>query len=258
MPADRDLDAIRAREQAFHDALAETWGDRSLEPRRSPDVWERALAGGAAPIAGATVLELGCGDGEVTMQLVDHGAAHVTAIDLSPGMVELARQRMAAFHPDAPVRFAAAPAEDTGLPSESFDLVVGKFVLHHLDWPGAVDEIARLLGPGGRAVFIETSALNPILRFARRHLAGRFGVRSVGTPDEHPLTADDIDALKARFPRVTVDFPNFFVLHVFDRNVLGFRFPKLTKLLYRSDVWISRKVPPLRRLSYYLRVQLQK
>jgi ubiquinone/menaquinone biosynthesis C-methylase UbiE len=257
MPADRELDAIRAREQAFHDAVAEQRDDGSLAPRRSPDVWERALGSAAMPIEGATVLELGCGDGEITMQLVNAGAAHVTAIDLSPGMVDLARKRMEAFRPDAPVRFAAAPAEETGLPSAAFDLIVGKFVLHHLDWPQAVEEIARLLKPGGRAVFIETSALNPLLRFARKHLTGRFGVSRLGTPDEHPLTRADIDVLRARFRNVTVDFPNFFLFHVFDRNVLRFRFARITKVLYRTDVWIRRNLPALGRLSYYMRVRLE-
>ena len=255
MSSEPDIDAVHAREQAFHDALAEKQG---LAPRREPDVFERAATSGAMPIAGTRVLELGCGDGELTMQLVELGAAEVTAVDLSPGMVELARRRMDAFQPGASVTFQAAPAEETGLPAESFDLVVGKFVLHHLDWPQAADEIDRVLAPGGRAVFVETSAFNPLLRVARRRLAGRLGVQRVGTPDEHPLTSADIDVLRDRFPDVRVDFPNFFVFHVFDRNVLRFRYPRATKLLYRADVEIACRAPALRRFSYYLRVELRK
>ena len=258
MSAESPRDAVHAREQRFHDTLAEQRAREPLEPPRDPDPWEQAIVRGALPIEGARVLELGCGDGELTMQLIDSGASEVTAIDISPGMVDLARRRVEEFRPGARARFEAAPAEDTGLPGESFDIVVGKFVLHHLDLPKAVEELARVMKPGARGVFMETSALNPALRLARRHLTGRFGVRRLGTPDEHPLGRDDLALLSERFRRAEVDFPVFHVLHILDRNVFAFRHARLTKVLYHADQAVVRRLPALGFLSYFLRVRLEK
>lgn len=53
--------------------------------------------------------------------------------------------------------FVAQPVKRTGLPSESFDVIVGRWILHHVDLGQAASELARLLAPGGRAVFLENS-----------------------------------------------------------------------------------------------------
>src|SRR5207302_2324866 len=124
-----------------------------------------------------------CGAGDVTMRLLKRGA-HVTALDLSPGIVEVARERAARFVPEGEGEFIAAPAEATSLDSDSFDWVVGLWALHHTEIDACSSEIHRVLKPESRAVFVETSALNPLLMFARRHLVGRWRIRRFGTPDE--------------------------------------------------------------------------
>ena len=98
-------------------------------------------------------LELGCGTGFFLLNLklagvLDEG--HVT--DLSPGMVEVARRNAAAlgFTVDGRV----ADAESLPYPDDSFDLVVGHAVLHHIpDVELALREVVRVLRPGGRFVF---------------------------------------------------------------------------------------------------------
>jgi ubiquinone/menaquinone biosynthesis C-methylase UbiE len=98
-------------------------------------------------------LELGCGTGFFTLNLklagvIDEG--HVT--DLSPGMVEVARRNAAnlGFTVDGRV----ADAERLPYDDESFDIVIGHAVLHHIpDLDRAFAEILRVLKPGGRFVF---------------------------------------------------------------------------------------------------------
>src|SRR5207245_1112983 len=107
------------------------------------------------------------------------------------GMVAIAEQRARHFAPGMPVEFLVAPVEQTGLPSESFDVVAGKWILHHADVKLAACEVRRVLKKGGKGVFAENSGLNPILGFARTHLAGRLGIPRYGTDDEHPLTSAD-------------------------------------------------------------------
>jgi ubiquinone/menaquinone biosynthesis C-methylase UbiE len=101
----------------------------------------------------ATSLELGCGTGFFTLNLklagvIDEG--HVT--DLSPGMVEVAQRNARGLGFEIEGRVADAerlPYED-----DSFDIVIGHAVLHHIpDLDQAFAEIIRVLKPGGRFVF---------------------------------------------------------------------------------------------------------
>ncbi|HEY5137501.1 MAG TPA: class I SAM-dependent methyltransferase [Candidatus Nanopelagicales bacterium] len=101
----------------------------------------------------ATALELGCGTGFFLLNLKQAGVldeGHVT--DLSPGMVEVAVRngRGLGFEVEGRV----ADAESIPYDDESFDLVVGHAVLHHIpDLDLAMREVLRVLKPGGRFVF---------------------------------------------------------------------------------------------------------
>lgn len=100
----------------------------------------------------ARVLEIGCGAGHLTMQLVERGL-QVEAIDASPGMVELTaeRGRRAGFADSLHV--AVADVHALPFPDGAFDLVVAVGVLPWLHTPAsAVREMARVLGGGGQLV----------------------------------------------------------------------------------------------------------
>lgn len=107
----------------------------------------RGFAGVVEPQAGARVLDLGCGTGAVTAELLARGC-DVVAVDASPAMIE----RLRATYPtvDAHVMDAAA----LNLPDAAFDVVVATFVLHLLDDPAAAArEARRVLRPGGLFAF---------------------------------------------------------------------------------------------------------
>jgi SAM-dependent methyltransferase len=103
-----------------------------------------------------TVLELGCGTGYFTSELVRSGA-EIVAIDVSPDLLQLAR----AQHSAPNVRYELQNAYAMSYPDASFDSVVGSSVLHHLEIQPALREIHRVLKPSGTIFFTEPNMLNP-------------------------------------------------------------------------------------------------
>ena len=118
------------------------------------------LAQASAPLAGLTVLDAGCGTGNYARALLAH-VARVEAVDLSAGMLEVARRKLADPALEHRAAFRQAAIEDLPLPDGAVDGVVVNQVLHHLPddpaagWPAhhrALRELARVLRPGGVCV----------------------------------------------------------------------------------------------------------
>lgn len=234
------------REQAFHDDLAAQLDPTGLPPA-GPSRYDVAVMAEAGVEEGTRVLDLGCGQGDLTLMLLAHGAV-VTGLDLSSGMLDVARRRVELYGGGSAATFVAAPVERTGLPSSSFDVIVGRWILHHIDLEPAAAELARLLAPGGRAVFLENSGANPVLNFARDHLAGRFGIPRLGTKDERPLIADDWRLLGRSFARVRSEFPIVDVFELLNRQVFRYRSRLAASICGRLDRLIAGT--PLRTYSY--------
>jgi ubiquinone/menaquinone biosynthesis C-methylase UbiE len=199
------------------------------------------------PVEGLDVLELGCGEGDLSVELLRRGA-RVSALDISPASVELTRKRAARFSEGSELHTVVAPVEDTGLEDEAFDRIVGKWILHHVDVRSAALEIRRLLRPGGRAAFFENQDRNPLLRFARRRMTRVPGMHQVGTPDEHPLTRDDYTLLSENFDWLELDYPNLYFLESLGR-ALGHR---AIGPLERADRALWRRAPRLRPYSWHV------
>jgi len=102
----------------------------------------------AGDVAGLKILDAGCGSGPL-MEALRGKDAVVSGFDLSPAMVELARQRLGE---DADVRVADLGAP-LPYPDDTFDLVVASLSLHYVkDWDSALAELRRVLKPGGRLI----------------------------------------------------------------------------------------------------------
>ena len=97
------------------------------------------------------LLDLGCGTGSMSLLATDHGHS-VTAVDLSPAMVDLARAKLAGRPAEVLVGDASAPP----VGGRTFDVVLVRHVAWTLpDLDGALAHWLALLRPGGRLVLVE-------------------------------------------------------------------------------------------------------
>jgi ubiquinone/menaquinone biosynthesis C-methylase UbiE len=98
-------------------------------------------------------LEIGAGTGYFSLNLLQAGLIErATATDISPGMLATLEENAGRLGLE--VRTAAAEAETLPFGDESFDLVLGHAVLHHIpDLDRAFSEFARVLRPGGTLAF---------------------------------------------------------------------------------------------------------
>jgi SAM-dependent methyltransferase len=108
---------------------------------------------------GIVALELGCGSG-VFLERAAASTARIVAMDLSTEMLAQARGKLARGSSRRP-SFLCADGERLPFQDESFDVVFGSSILHHLNLPAALRNIHRVLRRGGRLVFAEPNLLNP-------------------------------------------------------------------------------------------------
>ncbi len=109
---------------------------------------------------GIRVLECGCGTGIFTRELAKTGA-NITAVDISLDLLNEARKHCAKN-----VDFIQTNLEDPQeLPDESFEVLCGVSVLHHLVLPESLVRLKRKLKPGARFAFSEPNLLNPINKY---------------------------------------------------------------------------------------------
>ena len=147
--ADRgELSKFDALAHRFWDPRGEFRPLHLLNPVRLGFVAEHAS------LAGARALDVGCGGGLLSEALSRKGAG-VTAVDLAPGMVEVARLHAAAEGLEIDYRVAAAEELAVSL-AQSFDVITCMEMLEHVPQPERMlATLASLVRPGG-SVFVST------------------------------------------------------------------------------------------------------
>jgi len=110
-------------------------------------------------------LEIGCGAGRFTIPLLEHFES-LSVIDLSDRQLGLLSGELEREGIDAQrcsLNRGDIDQADQMFPAGHFDFVVGVFVLHHLQDAGqSIQTLAKLVKPGGRAVFLEPNRWNPL------------------------------------------------------------------------------------------------
>jgi ubiquinone/menaquinone biosynthesis C-methylase UbiE len=157
MPAPATAEAIRDVNTRYHDAAAESydtkWGvDYGEIGRQQVRGKLRKMLGTPLPQYGRS-LEIGCGTGYFTLNMLQDGVVReAVATDISPGMLETLQAN--ARRIGVEVQTVACDAERLPFDDDSFDLVLGHAVLHHIPHlDRAFDEFRRVLRPGGEFVF---------------------------------------------------------------------------------------------------------
>ena len=157
--------------RARREARAEGDGARTFVPGRSWTAWARALTVLVPP--GLRVLDLGCGDGALSIEM-GRFAARVVGIDRREASVRTARaaaERRRMAH----VTFETGDAESPPAEPGAWDVVVFSQVLHAVDDPQRALKAARTaLAAGGRVLVLD------LLRHREAWTADRLGHRRQG------------------------------------------------------------------------------
>jgi ubiquinone/menaquinone biosynthesis C-methylase UbiE len=158
VPTRPDRERIKEVNERYHDVAAASydskWGIDFGEIGQDQVTGKLRKALGRRPDGPfGDALEIGAGTGYFSLNLLQAGLIErATATDISPGM--LARLERNATELGLEVQTAAAEAETLPFGDESFDLVFGHAVLHHIpDLERAFSEFARVLRPGGTVAF---------------------------------------------------------------------------------------------------------
>jgi SAM-dependent methyltransferase len=126
------------------------WGKTSRDYTRwrpnYPDRFFQLLTSFGIGLPGQRILDLGTGVGFLALRFAQAGAA-VTGVDIAAGQIHEARRRSEALHVNA--QFLVAPAENTGLPSHSFDVVTASQSWLYFDTNRVIEEVKRLLTRDG-------------------------------------------------------------------------------------------------------------
>ena len=168
---------------AFGEFEKERWSEGRAEPYHHgiSKITTRAIdpmLDAAGVDEGKRVLDLATGPGYAAARAAERGAVAI-GLDFAPEMLELARR----LHPELEFREGDATALD--FEDESFDVVIGAFLMPHLsDLPSALREFARVTRPGGR-VALTTWDAPKRTRFVGAMIEA-VGAAGAKMPDELP------------------------------------------------------------------------
>lgn len=203
-------------------------------------------------VNGKHVCDIGCGTGVLTWELATRGA-HVSAIDISAEAVRITRERIKEFVGRVDVR--QMDVCNLLYDDESFDIVAGTFILHHVDIAKAASEISRVLKPGGKAIFSEPLAHNLISNMWRRLTP------DIRTSNEWPLSYSEISEVSQYFS--SVKYEEFDLLPLLSSLVYLVTFSLKAKersaeLLARLEPSFFKLCKPLKRYSGEILVEFTK
>lgn len=211
-------------------------------------------------IEGKKILDCGCGSGEMSVILAKYGA-QVIGCDISIEQIRLAQHRAVVNGVAGRCSFVPSPLEELPFVEGEFDMAFGAFILHHVAClEKTAQNISRCLKPSGKAVFIETVAINPVLMFARRYVAGRFGIRKFGTDTERPLTRKQINAFARPFSRYGVIYPKFAFFGFIPTYIFHNRkrLQRTSAALFNLDERVERRLPRFRKYTYWWVLEFMK
>ncbi|MHA2281143.1 MAG: class I SAM-dependent methyltransferase [Promethearchaeota archaeon] len=136
-------------------------------------------------VKGRKILDVGCGIGSFSFYLAQQGA-NLVGIDLSRNLIEYCQEQSKIL--GLSIEFRVMNAQIPDFEEESFDIILGSRIIHHLpDMDLFFNICKRLLKKNGFIAFIEPLKKNPIVELNRKHFAPK-----ERTEHEHPLFISDI------------------------------------------------------------------
>jgi len=200
-------------------------------------------------LKGKNILDLGCGRGETAVYLAKKGA-NVFAVDSSGESVAFANKL--AEHNNVKINASVCDAFDIDKLDIKFDIVVGKFILHHIEpFNDFTAVLKEAVSDGGYGIFYENNARNKLLMLSRRRLTGKFGIPKYGDAEEYPFSPKEIKMLKKNFSKVRLSCPKFLFF-----ELLAVYLFKGRKRAVKFFAAIDRFIYKLRFLNRYSYLQI--
>ena len=177
------------------------------------------------------VLDFGCGIGSSLEKVIKFNPKKITGIDISEVSIRKAKNKVK--ETESEIELLVDNCEQTKFNSNNFDIVYGTGILHHLNMSMCLDEIKRVLKPGGNLIFIEPLGTNPLINFYRKLTPKS---RSV---DEHPFMNKDFKYIDNKFINMKIKYYGFLTLLFFpfykspDNSKLFKFFSNFDQLLFK-------------------------
>lgn len=188
---------------------------------------------------GRTVLELGSSAWAVWLEPDGIVPERLCLINISESELEAGRKLRTPDTRNEP-EFHLMDAHALAFDDDTFDVVYGSAILHHLDLPVALREIRRVLRPGGTVVFSEPLDVNPIAKLIRLLTPG------ARTVDERPFRRRELAMLRDHFDG-TLEFYQFLSvpLGVLSGLLMSDPRNRLTRFAHGLDAGLLRLFPGL-------------
>ena len=177
------------------------------------------------------LLEIGCAKGEFSRKILQNNVEELVGIDISEVAIEKSKSYNIDFQKKA--KFLVMDGANLSFGNNSFDLVVGQSVLHHIDFPEGIQEISRVIKNNGKGIFLEPLGMNPLINFYRKLTPEE------RTEDERPFKKKELEFFYKYFREV--NFTYFYltaIVSVFFRNTSYFSIVK--KITKRIDDFLFK------------------
>ena len=204
-----NLTKINLREKKFHNEL------QSKNKGRFENIFYKALYNIykdfndciSEKSKNKVVLDYGCGIGSITEKIVNSNPSRLFGIDISEVSIDKAVENSKRLN--LQIDYSVDNCEKTKFKAETFDLVFGTGILHHLSLDKSINEINRILKNKGEMVFLEPLGTNPLINLYRKLTP------KSRSDDEHPFLKKDFDFINSLFKHITIRYYCFFTLIFF-------------------------------------------
>ena len=180
------------------------------------------------------ILDYGCGVGPVIEKVIKFEPKKIIGIDISDISISKAKEKF--INSNVKVELHVDNCENTTFSNNTFDIVYGLGILHHLEIKKCINEISRILKPNGVMLFIEPLGTNPLINLYR------LLTPKSRSKDEHPLIFKDFEMFKKKFKNISVKYYGFLTLIFFpfykSNNSKVFKIlVKMDQLLFKIKIF---------------------
>ena len=228
-----NLTEINIREKNFHNKL------QSKKKGRFENIFYKAIHNSGEDFfaylqdnaRNSEILDYGCGIGSSIEKTIKYLPKKIIGIDISEISINKAKKKAQELKIN--VDYRVDNCEKTNFENNTFDIVYGTGILHHLQTDKCLNEIHRILKSNGALLFIEPLGTNPIINLYRKLTPNS------RSKDEHPLVNKDFEYINKKFRKTKIKYYGFLTLIFFP----FYRSPdrsKLFKLLANVDQYLFK------------------